>query len=240
MWGNNNPEWHDIMQGMAGTCYIEASMGSIAEFPDLVKDIFVTKEKNDAGIYAFRFFIRGKPWIVTVDDTFLFYTDENGNRKPVHATLGKNNQMWGMLLEKAWAKLKGTYLHADGGMMENGIRALIGSPVVSYKTEGADADQVFTTLKNADALNYVMGTGTFGASDQDLNECGVAFAHAYSLIAAFELMNADGVTVDHKLYMIRNPWGESFYNKTWNSDDTTSWTAAYRAQVPHGVDPLTS
>ena len=78
MFGSTNPEWHDIMQGMAGTCYIEASLASIAEFPGLVQNVFVTTEKNDAGIYAFRFYIRGKPWIVTVDDYFLFYTSTTG------------------------------------------------------------------------------------------------------------------------------------------------------------------
>ena len=66
------------MQGGASTCYIEASMGAIAEFPDLVKNVFVTQEENDVGIYAFRFYIRGKPWIVTVDDTFLFATNKDG------------------------------------------------------------------------------------------------------------------------------------------------------------------
>lgn len=38
----SNPQWHDIIQGEAGTCYIEASLASIAEFPDLVKNVFVT------------------------------------------------------------------------------------------------------------------------------------------------------------------------------------------------------
>lgn len=135
MWGDNNPTWHDIMQGSAGTCYIEASLAAIAEFPDLVKNVFITKEKNEAGVYAFRFFVRGKPWIVTVDDYFLFTSDKNGNRVPVFAYLGKNKQFWGMLLEKAWAKLRGNYEQADGGFVETGIRALVGCPVISYMTK---------------------------------------------------------------------------------------------------------
>ena len=52
-----------------------------------------------------------------------------------------------------------------------------------------------------------MGAGTIGDSDELLNECGIAQRHAYSLIAAFELKT--GSTVDHKLYMVRNPWGFS-------------------------------
>jgi len=41
-----------------------------------------------------------------------------------------------MILEKAWAKLKGTYEHADGGFIENGVRGLIGAPIFSYSTSG--------------------------------------------------------------------------------------------------------
>lgn len=59
-----------------------------------------------------------------------------------------------------------------------------------------------------------MGAGTDGEADDDVNNCGIAMSHAYSVIAAFELKS--GSTVDHKLYMIRNPWGEAFFNRTWN------------------------
>ena len=48
-----------------------AAMGSIAEFYDISKQVFLTKTVNDVGIYAIRFYIRGKPWIVTIDDEML-------------------------------------------------------------------------------------------------------------------------------------------------------------------------
>jgi hypothetical protein len=34
--------------------------------------MFLETETNDEGIYNVRFYIRGKPWIVTVDDYMLF------------------------------------------------------------------------------------------------------------------------------------------------------------------------
>ena len=49
-------------------------MSAIAMYPDLINKIFLTTEFNAAGIYAVRLYVRGKPWIVTVDDTFLFLT----------------------------------------------------------------------------------------------------------------------------------------------------------------------
>lgn len=42
--------------------------------------------------------------------------------------------MWAAILEKAWAKVKGNYLIADGGLVENGLHALTGVPVFRYST----------------------------------------------------------------------------------------------------------
>ena len=39
------------------------------------------------------------------------------------------------MLEKAWAKVKGNYLQAEGGLTGNGIRALTGVPVFDYYSE---------------------------------------------------------------------------------------------------------
>jgi hypothetical protein len=73
LWGNNSREdWYDIIQGKTNNCYLISTMGSMAEKPHFIRDVFVTDTENEAGIYAFRFFIRGKPWIVTIDDYLPF------------------------------------------------------------------------------------------------------------------------------------------------------------------------
>lgn len=90
---------------------------------------------------------------------------------------------------------------------------------------------------NADSLNYIMGAATSGGTDSNYNSCGIAMSHAYSLISAFELKTSS--TVDHKMYMIRNPWGTSTYTGSWNANDA-AWTSDYISQVPHSVDPTTS
>jgi len=42
--------------------------------------------------------------------------------------------LWAPLIEKAFAKVKGNYLNAEGGLVANGIRALTGIPVFMYST----------------------------------------------------------------------------------------------------------
>ena len=58
-------------------------MASLAEFPDLVRQTFVNPETNNEGIYNVRFYIRGKPWIVSVDD-YMFFTDMSGSPSLVY------------------------------------------------------------------------------------------------------------------------------------------------------------
>jgi len=119
------------------------------------------------------------------------------------------------------------------------VRALIGCPIFSYGTSGQNADTVHAALLTANTNNYVLGSGTIGGSDTLVNSCGIAMSHAYSLISVFNIYDTDTTTVLHKMYMIRNPWGVTYYNGTWKHDDS-SWTSAFKAQVPHSVDPTTS
>jgi hypothetical protein len=131
----------------------------------------------------------GKPWVVTVDDYFLFTkNDTDGTRIPYFTGIGRNQQFWGMLLQKAWAKVKGNYGVIDeGGFAGMGLAAFVDCPVSSYSTSGQDADLVFTSLKSANDLNYIMTAGTANYDDTVLNSCGIREGHDYSLIAAFEL-----------------------------------------------------
>ena len=50
---------NDINQGGLGDCFFLAVLSSLAEFPDRIQDMFVTKSLNDAGIYMVLFYING-------------------------------------------------------------------------------------------------------------------------------------------------------------------------------------
>jgi hypothetical protein len=41
--------------------------------------------------------------------------------------------MWSAIIEKAWAKLKGSYTRAWNGYNVNGLRTITGAPVFTYK-----------------------------------------------------------------------------------------------------------
>lgn len=134
-------------------------MASLAEFPEKAKSVFLTQQLNHEGIYAVKFYIRGKPWIVTVDDEVLLTaTQKKMGRvrswQHLYAHIGDDNSIWGAILEKSWAKIKGSYKTSyQGGFMTNGIRALTGSPVFTYTvSEEEDQDSFWESLKYVDKL----------------------------------------------------------------------------------------
>jgi|DEB0MinimDraft_12_1074336.scaffolds.fasta_scaffold44482_1 hypothetical protein len=148
-----------------------SAIATLAESPQLIKDVFLTQTKNNVGIYGFRFFIRGKPWVVTIDDSLL-YSKPGENYLPLLKFAQPNTDntaIWGPLLEKAWAKIKGSYNTADGGFVETGLRSLIGVPVFSYKVSNnaniAAANTAWQLLKDSETAGYFMGAGTDGGSD---------------------------------------------------------------------------
>ena len=100
----------DITQGNCGDCYYLASLSALAENPDRIKRIFLTQEVNDAGCYAVQMYINGERRTVVVDDYFP-YDNERGRWAFSQPSESSNhiNEIWVLILEKAWAKIYGSY-----------------------------------------------------------------------------------------------------------------------------------
>lgn len=63
-----------------------------------------------------RFYIRGKPWVITIDDTVVF----KNKYKPQTYFARINpvdHSIYPALIEKAWSKMKGTYANTYGGFI---------------------------------------------------------------------------------------------------------------------------
>lgn len=69
------------------------------------------------------------------------------------------------------------------------------------------------------------GPGT----DQESNEDGLPYMHAFSILQVFEL-SVDGGT--ERLVQIRNPWGIEKYHGAW-SDKDERWSDELLAKVNH-------
>ena len=81
----------------------------MAENPARVKARFYTKKVNSAGIYLISLFVNGYETPVIIDDHLPVR-----NNRPCFAR-SREGELWVILLEKAWAKLHGSYARTESG-----------------------------------------------------------------------------------------------------------------------------
>lgn len=241
-------EPNDIMQGCIGDCWLLAAFASVAEFPNYIKTkIFKTKKISKIGKYEINLFDCSKnKWItVTLDDRIpcmekIIYAPPRPLFSQPH-----ENEMYILLLEKAFAKMAGSYTRLDGGFPALCWIALLGCQNVEYwvkndsnwnksiiignksepwnfqKVTGYSTNVIiqnnamFNYLKDCDTKNYVMSCAIHGDIMEKKRDDGFIERHAYSLIHVYRKNNI-------KLICIRNPWGRVESTLDW-SDNSRKW-----------------
>jgi len=99
----------DICQGELGDCYFLAVISACAEEPRRVLERFITKSVNSAAVYLVTLYVNGVVTPIIVDD----WLPSVYNKAAFCSS--KCDEIWGCILEKAWAKLHGSYGRTAGG-----------------------------------------------------------------------------------------------------------------------------
>ena len=118
-------EPNDIRQGSLGNSWFLSALATLAERPALVERLFITKGVNSQGVYKIRLCKNGEWVTITIDDFFPCYP-EGG---PLFSR-GHGNELWILLLEKAYAKLHGNYFLLRGGYTNEALIDLTGCPSI--------------------------------------------------------------------------------------------------------------
>ena len=189
----------DVQQGELGNCYFLSALSAITEHPERIQRLFVNSTLNEAGVYGVRMTKNGEKLQVIVDSYIPCL-----NQKPIFST-GNGNELWVIILEKAWAKVHGSYEVIEGGQCVDVFRDLLGAPAydLDISEEGALA-----AIIEADHNEYVMAASintTDSAWLDELRVRGLVGNHAYSLIGYHKVQDDDGTDV--YLMQLRNPWG---------------------------------
>ncbi|KAJ1562482.1 hypothetical protein HK096_009122 [Nowakowskiella sp. JEL0078] len=237
----------DVMQGSAGTCYFLAAVASLANMSNLIERICVARDET-VGVYGFIFFRDGEWTSVVVDDqlatsfpefhsTFLknvmtkkAYDEKiaKGSRALYFTACKDLNETWMPLLEKAYAKIHGSYGAVDGGWGGEAIEDLTGGVTTSlWLRDILDTDKFWKTelLKaNTDRI-FSVGLLSAGKSDTNLTDSELVYGHAYSILKAIEI---DGI----RLILLRNPWGKTEWKGKWG-DGSSEWTSEWLKKLNH-------
>ena len=205
----------DIKQGMLGDCYFLSVLAGLAEQPHRIKRLFINDRENKFGVYGVRICKNGEWKEVVVDDRFPCYRGD-----PAFSN-ANGDELWVLILEKAWAKLHGSYERIEAGFAENVFHDLTGAPTKVFEN---DDENLWEELQKAEANQWLMAAsaGSTNASKSALEQLGLMGNHAYSVLKVIEVEDRMGDKV--QLIQLRNPWGcELEWTGDW-SDDDACWT----------------
>lgn len=157
---------------------------------------------------------------VVVDDRLPTY---RGELMYMHST--EKNEFWSALLEKAYAKLHGSYEALKGGSTCEALEDFTGGVTEMYELKDAPAN-LFQILEKGFDRNSMMGCSI--EPDPNVTEAetpqGLIRGHAYSITkAAMVDIVTPNTTGKIPLLRLRNPWGnEAEWNGPW-SDKSAEW-----------------
>ncbi|XP_001238322.3 calpain-A-like isoform X5 [Anopheles arabiensis] len=214
----------DVQQGELGDCWLLAACANLTQ--DHKMFLRVVPEDNSfedgyAGVFHFRFWQYGK-WVdVVIDDRLPTYRGQL-----IYMRSSEQNEFWSALLEKAYAKLHGSYESLRGGTTCEAMEDFTGGVAEMYDLKDQTPPNLFEIIEKGFKRNSMFGCSI--EADPHVLEAetpeGLIRGHAYS-ITKIQLVDIEtpGRSGKIPLIRLRNPWGnEAEWNGPW-SDKSPEW-----------------
>ena len=199
IFSSNNLHINNMKKSKIVTKYFQTTISSLINFPGLIEQIFLTKEYNEeTSLIKMILFIDGEFQIIFLDDYFPVIKNTN----IPYFTLNDNNDLWILLLEKAYAKINGCYGNIIFGWPDNLFKTLTGFSTEFLIHSNCSIENLWNVV-----FNVYQNKGlivTFSKSNDDVELKGYSKNCGFVILYCLEIDNK-------KLCVIKNCFIEDDY-----------------------------
>lgn len=206
-----NPSHSHLPQFLKGTSGLKnhhflSALAAVAIRNDLLLDLIVSDDHSAQGVYTVQFYKHGCWQSVAVDSLIpSFPGGQNGNTtQPAFVSNASNGDIWPSIIEKAYAKIHGSYYALEGGSFAEILVDLTGGVVdrlIVDTSSQSDGSQIFSQISVALRSDAIVCCKSKQAEDI-VGPQGLICNQHYIILDCFE--TEEGVAMI-KLY---SPWSD--------------------------------
>ena len=133
--GVNGSNASDIKQGACGDCWFLAAVSVIAMYPDVLRGIIVDADE-EKGVYCCRFYADDESERrVCVDTRVPTNASVASGGRPCYVRSADQGELWPVIIEKAFAKVYGSFEAIEGGFTAAGFASILGRVERNYMND---------------------------------------------------------------------------------------------------------